>query len=76
MVNLRQYQTKHNGIRVHWEGGGNFLATNGNWTNKGWHINAVRNIMLFRADLLGLENRIVTDILCSYYKLSDSRAQR
>jgi hypothetical protein len=37
------------------------LATNGNLKNKDWNIRAVQKIMLFRADLLGLENRIVDD---------------
>jgi hypothetical protein len=58
MINLRQYQIKHNGIRARY---GEFWTTNGNLTNKGWNTRAVRKIMLFCADLLGLVNRIVDD---------------
>ncbi|MDR2641346.1 MAG: hypothetical protein LBC74_00965 [Planctomycetaceae bacterium] len=75
LVNLRKYQTKPNGIMTRRREVRENLATKGNLTNKGWNIRVVRKTMLFSADLLGLGNRIVDDILfyCSYYKLRNSR---
>jgi hypothetical protein len=44
---------------------GEILATNDNFTNKGWNVRVVSKIMLSRADLLGLENRMVDDKKCT-----------
>jgi hypothetical protein len=58
MVKLRQYQTKHKGIKVRRK---EILATNGSLISKGRNIRTVRKIMLLRADLLGLGNRIADE---------------
>jgi hypothetical protein len=60
MVNLRKIKQN---IRARC---GEFLAANGNLKNKGCNIRAVRKTTLFRADLLGLGNRIFTNKKTDY----------